>query len=55
MTRSNFLMAATVVAAVFGLAFLVAPSQLVALYGVTLTPQGRAMLDGASPSRLVAD
>jgi hypothetical protein len=26
------------VAAVFGLAFLVAPSQLVALYGVTLTP-----------------
>src|SRR5436853_5742280 len=38
MTRSNFLTVATVVAAVFGLAFLVAPSQLVALYGVTLTP-----------------
>lgn len=39
MTRNNFLVAATVVAAVFGLAFLVAPSQLVALYGVELTPQ----------------
>src|SRR5205085_572315 len=39
MTRSNFLLVATVVAAVFGLAFLLAPSQLVALYGVTLTPQ----------------
>ncbi|MHB8273005.1 hypothetical protein [Bradyrhizobium sp.] len=38
MTRSNFMMLATIVAAVFGLAFLVAPSQLVALYGVTLTP-----------------
>jgi hypothetical protein len=32
------MMLATVVAAVFGLAFLIAPSQLVALYGVTLTP-----------------
>ena len=38
MTRNNFLLVATVVAAVFGLAFLLAPSQLVALYGVTLTP-----------------
>ena len=38
MTRTNFMMLATIVAAVFGLAFLVAPSQLVALYGVTLTP-----------------
>jgi hypothetical protein len=38
MTRSNFMMLATIVAAVFGLAFLVVPSQLVALYGVTLTP-----------------
>jgi hypothetical protein len=38
MKLNNFLMAATIVAAVFGLAFLVAPSQLVALYGVTLTP-----------------
>jgi hypothetical protein len=38
MTRNNFMMLATVVAAVFGLAFLIAPSQLVALYGVTLTP-----------------
>jgi hypothetical protein len=38
MTRSNFMMLATIVAAVFGLAFLVAPSQLVALYGVKLTP-----------------
>jgi hypothetical protein len=35
---NSFLMLATVVAAVFGLAFLVAPSALVALYGVTLTP-----------------
>src|SRR6185369_8371714 len=43
MTRSNFLMLATVVAAVFGLAFLVAPSQLVALYGVTLTPQSEVI------------
>ena len=32
------MMLATIVAAVFGLAFLVAPSQLVALYGVKLTP-----------------
>jgi hypothetical protein len=31
-------MLATIVAAVFGLAFLIGPSQLVALYGVTLTP-----------------
>jgi hypothetical protein len=38
MKLSSFLMLATIVAAAFGLAFLVAPSQLVALYGVTLTP-----------------
>ena len=38
MTLNNFLTLATVVAAVFGLAFLVAPSALVAMYGVTLTP-----------------
>ena len=38
MKLNSFLMLATIVAAVFGLAFLVAPSQLVALYGVTLTP-----------------
>ena len=38
MTLSNFLTLATIVAAVFGLAFLVLPSQLVAMYGVTLTP-----------------
>ena len=38
MTRNNFLIAATLVAAVFGLAFLIAPSHLVAMYGVTLTP-----------------
>jgi hypothetical protein len=38
MKLNNFLMLATIVAAVFGLAFLVAPSALVALYGVTLTP-----------------
>ena len=43
MTRNNFLMAAAVVAAVFGFAFLVAPSQLVALYGVTLTPQSEVI------------
>jgi len=38
MKLNSFLMLATIVAAVFGLAFLVAPSQLVAMYGVTLTP-----------------
>ncbi len=38
MRLNNFLMLATVVAAVFGLAFLIAPSALVALYGVKLTP-----------------
>jgi hypothetical protein len=38
MKLNSFLMLATLVAAVFGLAFLLAPSQLVALYGVTLTP-----------------
>src|SRR5258708_13113303 len=38
MKLNSFLMLATFVAAVFGLAFLVAPSGLVALYGVKLTP-----------------
>ena len=38
MKLDSFLMLATLVAAVFGLAFLLAPSQLVAMYGVTLTP-----------------
>jgi hypothetical protein len=38
MKLDSFLMLATIVAAVFGLAFLVAPAQLVAFYGVTLTP-----------------
>jgi hypothetical protein len=38
MKLNSFLMLATIVAAVFGLAFLVAPSGLVALYGVKLTP-----------------
>src|SRR6201747_2124373 len=38
MKLKHFLVLAMVVAAVFGLAFLIAPSQLVALYGVTLTP-----------------
>jgi hypothetical protein len=38
MKLNSFLMLATLVAAVFGLAFLLAPSQLVAMYGVTLTP-----------------
>ena len=38
MKLNSFLTLATIVAAVFGLAFLIAPSQLVALYGVTLTP-----------------
>jgi hypothetical protein len=42
-TRTNFLMLATLVAAVFGLAFLIAPSQLVAMYGVTLTPQSEVI------------
>jgi hypothetical protein len=38
MKLSSFLVLATIVAAVFGLAFLVGPSQLVGLYGVKLTP-----------------
>ena len=38
MQRDSFLALATIVAAVFGLAFLIAPGQLTALYGVTLTP-----------------
>jgi hypothetical protein len=38
MKLNSFLMLATIVAGVFGLAFLLAPSQLVAMYGVTLTP-----------------
>jgi hypothetical protein len=38
MKLNSFLMVATIVAAVFGIAFLLAPSQLVAMYGVTLTP-----------------
>jgi hypothetical protein len=38
MKLSNFMMVATIVAAVFGLAFLIAPSQLVAMYGVKLDP-----------------
>src|ERR1700730_8398094 len=38
MKLNSFLMIATLVAAVFGLAFLIAPSALVALYGVKLTP-----------------
>jgi hypothetical protein len=35
---NSFLMLATIVAAVFGIAFLLAPAQLVAMYGVILTP-----------------
>jgi hypothetical protein len=38
MRLNSFLMLATIVAAVFGLAFLLVPSGLVALYGVKLTP-----------------
>ena len=38
MKLNSFLMVATIVAAVFGLAFLIGPSQLAALYGVKLTP-----------------
>jgi hypothetical protein len=38
MKLNSFLMLATIVAAVFGIAFLLAPAQLVAMYGVTLTP-----------------
>ncbi len=38
MKLSSFLMLATIVAAIFGLAFLVSPGRLVALYGVMLTP-----------------
>ena len=38
MTLKNFLILATIVAAVFGVALLAVPSQLVAIYGVKLTP-----------------
>ena len=38
MKRDSFLALATIVAAIFGLAFLLAPAQLTALYGVPLTP-----------------
>jgi hypothetical protein len=38
MKLNSFLMLATIVAVVFGLAFLIAPAQLVAMYDVTLTP-----------------
>jgi hypothetical protein len=38
MKFSSFLGLAAVISGVFGVAFLVAPSQLVALYGVSLTP-----------------
>ena len=38
MKIGNFLVLATIVAAGFGLAFLLVPTQLVALYGVKLTP-----------------
>ena len=38
MKRNNFLLFATAVAAIFGFAFLIAPAQFVALYGVKLTP-----------------
>jgi hypothetical protein len=38
MKVSHFLVIATIVAAVFGIAFLAMPTQLVALYGVKLTP-----------------
>jgi hypothetical protein len=38
MKLNSFLALATIVAAVFGLALLIGPSQLVAFYGVRLTP-----------------
>ena len=38
MKVSYFMVVAAIIAAIFGLAFLIAPSQLVALYGVKLTP-----------------
>lgn len=38
MKLNSFLALATIVAAIFGLAFLIGPSQLVAFYGVRLTP-----------------
>lgn len=38
MKLGSFLVLATMVAAVFGLAFLVVPSQLAAFYGASLTP-----------------
>jgi hypothetical protein len=38
MKLNGFLTLATLVAVIFGLAFLIAPAQLTALYGVNLTP-----------------
>jgi hypothetical protein len=38
MKLGNFLVVAAIVAAVFGLALLLVPSQLLAIYGVKLTP-----------------
>jgi hypothetical protein len=38
MKLGNFLVLATIVAGAFGLALLLVPAQLVALYGITLTP-----------------
>jgi hypothetical protein len=40
MKLNMFLMIATVVAAVFGIAFLIVPAELVALYGPRLNPAG---------------
>ena len=50
MKLSNFMLVATVIAAIFGVAFLIVPSELVALYGVKLTPATEviARIAGAS-------
>jgi hypothetical protein len=41
MNRSRFLVIASILGMVFGLAFLLAPAQLMSFYGVTLDPAGQ--------------
>jgi hypothetical protein len=41
MNRSRFLVVASILGLVFGLAFLLAPGQLMSFYGVTLDPAGQ--------------
>ena len=41
MNRSRFLVVASILGLVFGLAFLLAPAQLLSFYGMTLDPAGQ--------------